>query len=391
MNLKKTFERIKLVSVNILKQMLGQMLTLALSVFIFKWYSKELWGGFAACFVYINIITIIISWGNKEFLIREFSKAPNRISENFYLIFNSRLPLLALAIISVLFLFPVDCFWFFTLWIISIYISQSIEVFWIYKRDYIKSILVEIVSFSMLLVLLFYSKINSVKLIEYYAYYQLARTFFYTVIYRSELRKIHFKIDKSYLVTAISFFLLSLVGFLQSRMDLVIVTFFESDQNIAVYQILTAFFILIHALGTFLIFPFMKNIYRLEKNSIGIFQRFISFIAPLVVCFCLAVLFLITHYVYKISLDFHYYILGFLITFPPYLYTVKILILYKENKQGFVLKTGIIAIAINSLISGLLLYLGYGLKGALAGSAIAHVFTAYQYLAHFSKAKKVSG
>jgi O-antigen/teichoic acid export membrane protein len=389
MNFKKTFERIKLVLVNILKQVLNQILMLVLSVFIFKFYSKELWGEFSTYFIYINLISIATSWGNKEFLIREFSKAPGKIADNFYLIFNSRLVLLALGIIAAVIVFPTKSFWFFGLWISSLYVSQSLEVFWIYKRDYIKSIGVEILSFSMLLLFLFYNQITSDVLVEYYAYYQLTRTVLYILIYYSDLKKIHFGYDKKYFFTAISFFLLTLVGFLQSRADFVIITFFESDKNIAIYQIITAFFILIHALGTFLIFPYMKNIYRLQKQSVHIFQRFISLVSPLIVCFCLAVLFLITKYIYKIELDYQYYLLGFAITFPPYLYTVKILILYKENKQDFVLRTGLIAIVINSMVSILLLYFGYGLKGALLGSAVAHLFTAYRYLSHFSNQKDI--
>ncbi|MCF6131631.1 lipopolysaccharide biosynthesis protein [Flavobacterium wongokense] len=385
MNLKKTFERVKLVLVNILKQVLSQILTLALSVFVFKLYSKELWGTFAAYFIYINIINIVTSWGNKDYLIREFSKTPNQIVDNFYLVFNSRLVLLLIGVIAVFFVFPISCFWYFSLWIVSLYISQSLMVFWIYKRDYIQSILIEIVSFALLLLALYLDKITTEKLVEYYAYYNLIRTILYTIMYLPELKRIHFKVDKKYLIAAVSFFLLNMVGFLQSRADFVIITVFESAENIAVYQIITAFFILIHAFGTFLIFPYMKNIYRLQKSSVNVFQRFVSFVSPLIVCFSLAVLFLITKYVYGFDLDFDYYLLGFLITFPPYLYTVKILILYKENKQDFVLKTGIIAIVINSAVSVLLLYFGYGLKGALIGSAVAQFFTAYQYLTHFSK------
>lgn len=384
MNLKKTFDRIKLVLVNIFKQVLSQILMLMLSAVIFKLYSKELWGEFSTYFLYINIITVVISWGSKEFLIREFSKSPSKIVENFYLLFNTRFILLALAIVTTLFVFPIKWFGFFALWISSLYVSQALEVFWIYKRDYFKSILVEIVSFSMLLFGLFFDKITSEKLIEYYSYYQLTRAILYVIIYYSDLKMIHFNVNKKYFFTAISFFLLSLVGFLQSRVDFVIITFFESDKNIAVYQIITTFFILIHALGTFLIFPYMKNIYRLQIKSVNAFQNFLSWISPLIVCFSLSVLFLITKYLYNLDLDFHYYLLGFLITFPPYLYTVKILILYKENQQDFVLKTGIIAIAINSAVSIVLLYFGYGLKGALIGSAVAQFFTAYQYLRHFS-------
>jgi hypothetical protein len=388
MNLKKTFYRIKLVLVNILKQVLSQFLTVVLSVFIIKLYSTELWGEFSTYFLYVNLMVIVVNWGNKEFLIREFSKLPGKITENFYRLFNTRLILLAFAIGTALFVLPVKWFGFFSLWIISLYISQSLEVFWIYKRDYIISIVIEILSFSMFFLLLFYNKMSVGPLIEFYSYYQLLRTILYVLIYYPDLKKIHFGVDKKYFVTASSFFLLSLVGFLQSRIDFVIITFFESVKNIAVYQIITAFFILIHALGTFLIFPYMKNIYRLERSSINAFQKFISLISPLVVMFSLCVLFLITKYIYKFDLDFHYYLLGFAITFPPYLYTVKILILFKENKQDFVLKTGIIAIVINSAISLLLLYFGYGLKGALIGSAIAQFFTAYQYLTHFLISQK---
>lgn len=383
MNFKKTIYRIKLVLINIVKQVMGQVLNLILSVFIFKCYTKELWGEFSSYFLYIGIFTMVISWGNKEFLIRKFSTIPSQITKNFFLVFNARLPLLILAIVAALFVFPNNSP-YVALWILGAYISQSLEVFWIYKRDYAKSIFIELLSFLGLFLLLFYTRITSDKLIEYYSYYQLARAILYTIIYFRELKKMHFGWDKKYLVTAVSFFLLGMVGFLQSRIDFVIITFFESDKNIAIYQIITTFLILIHALGTFLIFPYMKNIYRLQKNSVATFQRFIAFISPLAVGFCLAILFLIMHYIYNIPLDYQYYLLGFLITFPPYLYTVKILILYKENKQDFVLRTGIIAIVINSMISILLLYLGYGLKGALLGSAVAHLFTAYQYLTHFS-------
>ena len=103
MNLKKTFNRVKLVLVNILKQLLSQFLTLILSALIFKLYTKELWGEFSTYFLYINIITVIISWGNKEFLIREFSKSPSKIVKNFNQLFITRLILLPFAIIALLF------------------------------------------------------------------------------------------------------------------------------------------------------------------------------------------------------------------------------------------------------------------------------------------------
>ena len=370
--------------INILKQVLGQILNLALSVFIFRYYSKELWGEFSSYFLFIGITTVVISWGNKDFLIREFSKNPNKITYNFYLLFNTRLLLLVPSLLITLLVFPYTISCFFILWIVSAYISQSLEVFWVYKRDYYKSILIEIISFVFLIGFLCFFTITRNNLIAFYSYYQLIKALLYASIYYSELKNYHFNINKKYFYLTISFFVLSLVGFLQSRIDFIMITFFETNKNIAIYQIISTYFILIHALGTFLIFPYIKNIYRLEKKAVANFQKLISLISPIVVTLCLVFLFLIIHYVYLIELDIYYYLLGFLITFPPYLYTIKILMLYKVNKQHIVLHIGIKAIIINSCISFLLLYFGWGLKGALIGSAVAQFFTAYQYLIYFS-------
>ena len=92
------------------------------------------------------------------------------------------------------------------------------------------------------------------------------------------------------------------------------------------------------------------------------------------------VFYLLIRFVYQFNLDIYYYFIGIFITFPPYLYAVRIIQLFKENKQNTVLFVGIKAIIINSLVSFLLLHFRFGLKGALLGSAVAQLFTAYQYL-----------
>lgn len=389
MNLKKSIQRIQLVVVNIIKQVMGQVFNLILSLLILRMYSKELWGGFSSYFLFIAIATVVISWGNKEFLLREFSKTPNKIEENFHSIFSTRMLLLLPLVIVTLLIFPLNVSGFFVLWIISAYISQSLEVFWIYRRDYSKSILIEIGSFLFLIGLLRYNALTSNRLIEFYAYYQCVRSLLYALIYFDILKKFQFRLNPGYFYASFSFFALGIVGFLQSRIDFVMVVFFENDKNTAIYQVISTYFILIHALGTFLIFPFMKNIYRLGEHSVASFQKFISLISPFVVTFCLLMFFVIARYIYHFELDFHYYLLGFLITFPPYLYTITILMLYKENKQQVVLRVGLMAIVLNSLVSFALLYFGLGLKGALIGSAVGQLFTVSYYLIYFLKENSI--
>jgi len=377
----KNSKRIFLIIVNSIKQTMGQFISLLLSFFVIHYYSKDLWGNFSSYFIYINICLLIASWGNKDFLIREFSKTPNKIAHLLYLLFNTRLILVLLLIVTTLTIYPLNESLFLIIWLLSCYISQSLEVFWIYKRDYFQSISIEFISFLGFMVLLYTKNdLNIFALIKFYSYYQITRTILYIIFYFKELKKIHFKINKTYLITAFPFFLLSFVGFLQSRTDFLMIIFFEKNENIAIYQVINTYFILIHALGTFMIFPFMKNLYRLNKKSMYSAQKLITTFAPYIVITCLIFLYLLIHFFYNFNLDFYYYIIGFFITLPPYFYAVKIIQLFKENKQKIVLKIGIKAILINSILTFILLFLNFGLKGALIGSAIAQIYTATQYL-----------
>lgn len=366
---------------NSIKQTLGQFLSLLLSLYVIHYYSKAVWGDFAATFLYISISLLVLSWGSKDFLIREFSKMPGKMMRHFYLLFNTRLLLVLFSVLITLFVFPKSQSLYIALWLIGGYVAQSLEVFWIYKRDYLQSIAIEILSFLILLGFVYnQTTLTADNLITYYSYYQIIRALFFVLLYFGNLKNIHFSIDKSYLWISFPFFMLSFVGFLQSRIDFLIITFFETHENVAIYQVINTYFILIHALGTFMILPYMKNFYRLKTQSMETIQRKISMIAPFLVLCCLMVFYLLIRFVYQFNLDIYYYFIGIFITFPPYLYAVRIIQLFKENKQNTVLFVGIKAIIINSLVSFLLLHFRFGLKGALLGSAVAQLFTAYQYL-----------
>ncbi|WP_165395952.1 hypothetical protein [Flavobacterium sp. J27] len=379
--LKKLSKRLYTILTNSLKQTINQIFGLSLSLYIIHFYSKDLWGNFVTYFLYSSIILLILNWGNKEYLLRDFSKAPNKIIYNFYLNFNTRFILLIpFTIITFLFFSITEASILF-LWFISGFISQSLEVFWIYKKDFLKAILIEIISFIILTATLFlHPDLNSIQLLFFYSFYQFIRALLYIRINFIELKKNHFTTNKIILFSSLSFFLLNLIGFLQSRTDFLIVTFFEKNENIAIYQIITSYFILIHSIATFMILPFIKNLYRIKIKSMELIQRYISIISPFIVIANLFIFHLIITYIYKFKLDFYFYLLGFFITLPPYLYAVKIIRFYKENNQKYILNTGIKAMIINCIISFSLLYYGYGIKGALLGSAISQIFTTYQYL-----------
>ena len=82
---------------------------------------------------------------------------------------------------------------------------------------------------------------------------------------------------------------------------------------------------------------------RLTKSSANWFGLHLSWFWR-----ACAFLHLILRFAYHITLDFWYYAIGFLIAFPPFLYAVKIIKLFRDNRQDLVFFVGLKAIAINS-------------------------------------------
>lgn len=363
------------------KQLTAQVLGLLLSVFVIHYYSQELWGGFVANLLYVSVTLLVLRWGSKDYLLREFAKTPARISQLFYTAFSTRLVLLLLSLCLTFLLFPSSQSRYLAVWIVAGYIAQSLEVFWIYHRDFLLAIGLEILSFLWLLMVLDYAgQLTTQILLEWYTWYQAFRAVLYVGLYRTILKQPHFIIDWPFFAATSSFFLLSLSGFLQSRADFVVIALYEKPEQVGVYQVLNTYFILIHALGYFILLPFLKNIYRLQLATVDKIQRQLVWMAPFIVIACLAGLYLLLRLAYHITLDWWFYVIGFFITFPPYLYAVKILRLYRDNRQHLVFWVGLRAIAISSGLAFVLLRLGFGLKGALLASAVSQIYTAYQYI-----------
>ncbi|HOZ76074.1 MAG TPA: hypothetical protein PLI38_12545, partial [Flavobacterium sp.] len=80
------------------KQLTAQVLGLLLSVFVIHYYSQELWGGFVSKLLYVSVTLLVLRWGSKDYLLREFAKTPARIPQLFYIAFSTRLVLLLLSL-----------------------------------------------------------------------------------------------------------------------------------------------------------------------------------------------------------------------------------------------------------------------------------------------------
>ena len=85
---RKNSARIFSVITNSVKQTIGQLMGLLLSVYVIHYYSKGLWGSFVPCLLYVSVALLVLGWGNKDYLLREFSKTPSEIAYRFYVVFQ---------------------------------------------------------------------------------------------------------------------------------------------------------------------------------------------------------------------------------------------------------------------------------------------------------------
>lgn len=347
---------------------------------IIKWYSNAMWGSFSTYLYYTSIMVIVTGWGNREYLMRELSKAPSNMGELFYRVLNARWKLLVLAFILTFLRYPIDEAGIICLWILALHIIQSLEVLLNYKRNFLTAIIIE---FGVFLVLIFYLYKIEIKdtnqLVAIYACYHLLRSACYIILFRSEIKQPFFSTEPDYLKHAYVFFLLGIIGFLQSRIDFLIFTFFGEAADVGIYQVISAYFILIHAAGTLIVLPFVKNIYRMPEHAVLVLQQRIVLAASLLVLMSMVFLYVLNTFIYHFDLGVSVYLLGVAIVYPPYFYVIKIFQIYKYNQQKYVLKTGLIAIFVNSIIAVVLLTMGKGITAVLIASAVAQSYTAWSY------------
>ena len=67
---------------------------LLISVLFIRLTSQTFYGTIASVLILFDLAFNVISWGNKEFLLREFSKSPSRINALWSASFLNRIPLL---------------------------------------------------------------------------------------------------------------------------------------------------------------------------------------------------------------------------------------------------------------------------------------------------------
>lgn len=372
--------RVLLVVANSLNNLLVPIFSVLVSLLVIRSVSAELWGNFVSILIIVQLAAHVLSWGNKEYLLRAFSRTPDHIAPLWQSSLRTRLLLIVGVILILPFLNqPTTRLLWMALWIIALVIQQAYDVVIIYRRDFIFAIGVEIVAIALLLWLIWQrgSVLSLNDLLRWYTLVTSGKAVAYSL--RHPLwRKWQGKVEWHYFIAAGPFFLLGLSGMLQSRIDLYSVDALLSANELAQYQVFIGFMLYLQALSAFIITPFIKNLYQSGYATIVRVARWLLLLGIVLVLPGLLAVYGVIRFVYEFDLSLPFYVWGAAYVIPIFYSTPIIYALYKAERQRIVLAVNATALTGNLLLN-LSLIPHFGMLGALMATTLVRFGTVSFY------------
>lgn len=329
-----------------------------------KFLGESVWGEFIQVLLWIYLAVFIANFGNKDFLVREYSQKPSSISQTFFtnLIFRSIFLLLPLLLFIFL---PYKTALLGILLSILIFIYQSFESLVIYYQKFLQQLFSEIVGLITVLIPLLF--INDLKTNELLSIYCLSFLFKILILFPKleiKIRAAKFGFSLDQIKLSFPFFLIGLSGWLSSKIDLYLVNIYLPSNELAKYQLLTTAFLMIHSLAALIIYPYSKHIYRLKTLSVKKIKRKLALLSFPVIVVCSICIWILLEFLVRINLSINYYILEAISCFPIYFFIVDLLVFYKNKNEKKVVYINFTASIIGLLLSIILIPF-YRIYGAL--------------------------
>ena len=377
-------KKIQTILIYSIRNLILPAINIGLSLLVIRLSSESLWGNFVNYLIWITLAIQFLGWGNKEFLLRVFSKDPAKIAQNWRNNLWSRS--LGFLIIGPLFLllpFSSLSYFFALIWLLSAFLAQSWEVIILYQKRFFLAIWIELVGFGLTAGWIFIRR-ESLDIEVIITGYMLGQTA-KSILLSFFLRKVSlitggFSFERKHLIQAFPFLLVGLSGMLNSRIDLYMVNGLMPDTEVGKYQVMTSLFIYIQALAGFITQPYVKNIYRLASRKISRLSFQMGGLGIIILLLAIPLCWWILNGLYDFGLSLDFFWLGALLSFPIFWFLPVLYLCYKHNLERPVLMLNLIGILVNIVINYYLIP-SLGIKGALIGSVSAQwaILFIYEY------------
>ena len=360
--LKIFFSLLRLVSIPVLN-----FLTLLLGI---HFYGKENWGEFINISIWIYFIAFIAKWSGQNFMIKAFSQKPSNIYAVFYSNCIERSVFL-LLFMFMFFAFPFKlCVASFFL-LITIFVYNSFDSLIVYHQKFKTQLFAEIIGLSFIyLSFLFYDFYNLETIIYLFCISFLIRILIVTIRFKLPTRNIKLKISLQNIITSFPYFLIGFSGWLASKIDIYIISFYFSKKELSEYQLLIACFIMLQAIPAYIILPINKHLFRMTRTTTKKIKRNLILSAfPIVFLFTVLIWIFLEQFMHQeFSLPMYFFVA--LSTIPSFIYSIDIVQLFRMNKEKAIMKFSFIAVVVNIILM-ILLIPTMGLLGVIVTICIS--------------------
>lgn len=373
--------RLPIVLYNSLYSIANLLWTMLISYVVIKKTSVDFWGEFMTIFTIITFGTHLVKWGNKTYLLKEFSSNPAQIKNIWNTAFYARIPIyLIVSLIEIWYYqYDLNILLLVLLWILSDYIFSSLEAYIVYFKKFKTFFILDLVFILMVLSILFTNGITIKLLLFIYTIRIFIKSIVTVFLFRKNLSFIIKKIDVSLLKKITPFFFIGLIGFLNSKLDFYATLYFLSDTEIGKYHILSNFILFGITLGSYIIVPFEKNIYRLQTQKVKkIAFNFLGLGVFISLLWMFVSKFIILN-IYGIDFSTNIYFIGFIYILPIYYYWPILHKLYSKDKINATLLVGLLSVIVNAIFILFLVPL-YGIKGTMISAIMGQLVQLIGYI-----------
>ena len=363
----KLLTRVKTVSLYGFGQTIPMLAQLIISVLIIKNHSKALWGEYVTLLLWVNFIILFAYFGNKNYLLKEFSEKPGKIYTTWLSNFSTRF-LVFLFIGVITFFIPLfESFKAIVLiWMFLLFFNQAFEVLILYQKDFKFNFFTEFIRNSIvIIVILLFSETLPLEQLLYIIIGGLTiKAICYICYYRKVLLQTKVSLDKGSLLASIPFLIPMVLGTLRTKVDSYYGTIYFSKEDLSEYQIFISLISLIQLGVAYMINPFIKIFYRISKKTRTIIEKQFFYLGIGIGLIGISAIYIIITYVYQFTFSSISYLLGYLFIITLFVHLLLINEFYKNNKQTQVAYIiGIIALI--QLIFGYFVIDTYQSTGAL--------------------------
>ncbi|MBX2873078.1 MAG: hypothetical protein KTR30_13280 [Saprospiraceae bacterium] len=375
---KKIQRRLQLIIGSLFAQFAVPVSNIAVSILVIRWFSAGLWGEYVEHLLVVGLALTVVHWGSKDYLSKRFSKAPKSIAVDLQRsILGKAMLLLGVTILFWLIPLPGLEKDLILIWIWARAAWQFFESLNNYRRLFMRIAAVEVLLVLGVISGLFQFDLQLRFLLSLFVGVDLIKFVLYSLFNRAYLWPWqNLKDWPSFYRDSFPFFLLTLSSLAASRADVYLLSLWEEAQALAQYQIITNFIQYAHLLATAIMLPFLKNLFRLQFDSIQQLERQFIGLGMILGGFLTAGIYFITTFLYQFEMSYTVITLIYLNIVVFYFYFLRIPAGFSFNKMwsvifvmslmgGINLILGILIIPTLGMIGGLLSSLSAGILGLL--------------------------